>query len=64
MSIEKVVHLDDHRPHMTAEIICRNCGRKWQAVYFAGVLHLECPGCHQMTPSVLPDGMTLEVTKS
>ena len=44
---EKVVSIDDYRPHITREVICIRCLARWVAVYPEDVLmkDLECPSC-------------------
>lgn len=43
-----VVQLSDHRPHLSGEAICIDCGFKWIAVAPVGTDWLECPECGLM----------------
>ena len=47
---DKVVELDDHRPHKVSEVICINCKKRWIAVRpeEAPLKKLQCPGCGEV----------------
>lgn len=46
MSDDKVVSLDDRRPHMSGEARCLCCGHKWVAIAPIGTVELECTECN------------------
>jgi Zn finger protein HypA/HybF involved in hydrogenase expression len=46
--MSNVTNLDDHRPHITGQAICRDCQHTWQAVAPVDTFDLECPACHKM----------------
>lgn len=49
---EKVVHIDDKRPHGISSVRCVNCGQTWLAVYATSAGEppsvFECPTCFTM----------------
>lgn len=42
---DKVVNLQERRPHMTGEAVCMACRHEWIAVAPQGTWDLECPEC-------------------
>lgn len=47
--MNKVVNLDEHRPHLAGEALCMGCGHRWQAVAPVGAFkELECSECKRM----------------
>jgi hypothetical protein len=46
---DKVINLDDRRPHISAYVACLECGKDWVAVAPPDTLHFECPVCVKMS---------------
>jgi len=46
--MSNIENLDDHRPHITGQAICRDCRYIWQAVAPENTFDLECPSCHKI----------------
>lgn len=46
---DRVVRLDDYRPHAWWRMRCLDCGARWVAVVSVGTTKpLECLECHRM----------------
>lgn len=45
MCDDKVVSLDDHRPHSSGHARCLHCQHEWQAVSPVGYDYFQCPQC-------------------
>lgn len=42
----KVVRLDDYRPHLTTLLVCLECKTPWLAIHPNTAKRLECPVCN------------------
>jgi len=46
--MEKVINLNEKRPHMQGETVCLGCGHKSRAVAPIGTVFMECSNCGTM----------------
>lgn len=47
--MEKIVDINEYKPHRVSEVICINCKHRWIAVRLSTykLKNLECIRCHQ-----------------
>ena len=50
---DKIVSIDDYRPHQASYCACVACGKDFVSVFPAGVTVLECPACGEMAGEVV-----------
>ena len=50
---DKIINLDDHRPHMTAYVACLKCAKDWIAVAPADTVIFCCPKCDKLSGAVV-----------
>ena len=43
--MSNVISLAEHRPHVSGNAKCLQCGHEWHAVAPLGVNQLQCPSC-------------------
>jgi len=60
MPENKIVDMDEHRPHEVAELICIMCRHRWIGVYPADtpLKALHCPSCRAYG-AVIKTGQTI-----
>ena len=51
--IDKIINLDDHRPHQTSYVACLDCGKDWIAVAPVNTMHFECTDCRKLSGVVV-----------
>lgn len=52
---DRVVRLDDYRPHRAEMVLCGHCGTRWSANFPADHRgRFECPYCRRMAGYVEP----------
>ena len=63
MPENKIIDMDERRPHEVAELICIMCHHRWIGVYPADtpLKALQCPGCNA-NGAVIKTGQTLETS--
>lgn len=59
--MEKVVDIEERKPHAVSEVICVKCGKRWVSVRPERTLlkHLECENCGK--GYVIETGQILEI---
>lgn len=45
MSNEKIVELNNYRPHTAGPMLCLGCKHKWVGVMLVGEEVVDCPNC-------------------
>ena len=47
--MDKIVDINEYKPHRVSEVICINCKYRWIAVRLSTskLRNLECAGCHK-----------------
>jgi len=53
MTGDKIIGLDDHRPHTAKYFVCMTCAKDWIAVAPVNAGLLECPKCSAMAGEVV-----------
>ena len=50
---DNIIHLDDHRPHISAYVACLECAKDWIAVAPADTVIFRCPDCSKLSGAVV-----------
>jgi hypothetical protein len=51
--MNKIINLDDHRPHEAQYVVCMKCAHDWVAVFPHAAKNLECSECGEMSGEVV-----------